>query len=1013
MSLFISYSRQDAPLVRRLHEALAARGRETWVDWEGIPPSAEWMREIEAAIDAAEAVVFLLSPASAASAVCRQEVAHAGAGNKRLLPVVCADVSPAHTPDALARLNWIWMRPGDDFAAAVETLLQAVDTDLDWVRAHTRLLVRAVEWQARAQDVSLALRGTDLLQAEQWLMQGPQRSPAPTELQTRYILESRRQAAQRRFRLLAAGTATLVSMAVLGTLFVVQRQATAMQAQVASARRLAAVSERLRVEPGFEANRTPSPTLSLQLAAEATRRALAAGNRSLEVDLALRRALAVAAQALPLPPPAEAPGHAFEQLVFTGQRLLAAAAGPLVTSRWDAAGLTAVGGSKRRASADQVALSPDGSFMATVGFGQRPGAVELWEADAEEPLARLPELDGQVDALAVMPGGSHVAVSSSVFDSHTQGWSPPRTRVWRRSSSRFVAELPGVGQPVFSPDGLHLVASRGDELVVWTLSALQAGARSPGTSLGAGDLPLFSPDGRHMAMRRGPGFTVTEVWRTADWSRASELPAELPVALGPGGRLLAWRGLDDKRTLHIAEVSSQREIARLATPQENAPAAFSPDGQRIAVGALARVDAWRLMGGGGALPAADAASAGGSADAPAHTAAHTSAGTPAAGAASATTSAAPSPTTTVDIAVLEGGNAMLLTRDADAPGGGSAAARAPGGADTDSVTHEFSARRWLRAGADGAAPRAVKLGLARLGALAADGRRAALAKGRQLRVVDTGSAATLASVTLPAEVTTLAISIDGQQVAAATTDGTLHLLPVKAPQQIVAVARPGREPLARLAVSPDGQGLTTVVTTASSRSGAKLSVELRRPANGTVTARTPTASWELDRGGGGMAALLCGLSPDGERVATVTRDSSTRVRVRAARDGRDLLTVNEPGETPRCAFSTDGQTLAIGSQDGTVRLWDLATQSEVGRIEGAEPVTHLALDATGRWLATIDDNAAHDDGDRHAGSARVWPVGQAELLAQACEWLLANLSIADWAQHLGAQPYAKACPGNE
>ena len=40
---FISYARQDRDLVRRLHDALTDRGRDTWVDWEGIPPTAEWM----------------------------------------------------------------------------------------------------------------------------------------------------------------------------------------------------------------------------------------------------------------------------------------------------------------------------------------------------------------------------------------------------------------------------------------------------------------------------------------------------------------------------------------------------------------------------------------------------------------------------------------------------------------------------------------------------------------------------------------------------------------------------------------------------------------------------------------------------------------------------------------------------------------------------------------------------------------------------------------------------------
>ena len=34
--VFISYSRRDQAFVRRLHDALVAAGRETWVDWERL-----------------------------------------------------------------------------------------------------------------------------------------------------------------------------------------------------------------------------------------------------------------------------------------------------------------------------------------------------------------------------------------------------------------------------------------------------------------------------------------------------------------------------------------------------------------------------------------------------------------------------------------------------------------------------------------------------------------------------------------------------------------------------------------------------------------------------------------------------------------------------------------------------------------------------------------------------------------------------------------------------------------
>ena len=44
--VFISYSRKDKEFVRSLHEALARHNRDTWVDWEDIPLTADWLKEI-------------------------------------------------------------------------------------------------------------------------------------------------------------------------------------------------------------------------------------------------------------------------------------------------------------------------------------------------------------------------------------------------------------------------------------------------------------------------------------------------------------------------------------------------------------------------------------------------------------------------------------------------------------------------------------------------------------------------------------------------------------------------------------------------------------------------------------------------------------------------------------------------------------------------------------------------------------------------------------------------------
>src|SRR6266516_4136110 len=167
--VFISYSRKDKDFVRRLDEELKRRDREAWVDWEGIPPVDKWEKTIYGAIEASNTFIFVLTPDSIASEICGKEIAHAAANNKRLVPVVHRDVAADRVPKSLGELNWIFCRDSDDFGEATETLVRALDTDLSWVRAHTRLLARAIEWDKNRRNNHSVLRANDLRSAEPWL----------------------------------------------------------------------------------------------------------------------------------------------------------------------------------------------------------------------------------------------------------------------------------------------------------------------------------------------------------------------------------------------------------------------------------------------------------------------------------------------------------------------------------------------------------------------------------------------------------------------------------------------------------------------------------------------------------------------------------------------------------------------------------------------------------------------------------------------------------------------------
>jgi hypothetical protein len=189
--VFISYSRRDKAFVEKLDASLRSLKRDPWVDWEDIYKGEEWWKAIQRGIESANTFIFVISPDSVASAVCRDEVTYAAECNKRFLPIVWREgFDPELLHPAIASHNWLFFRETDDFDHALQELIQAMDTDLDHLRAHTRLLMRASEWQTKAQNSSYLLRGHDLQEAEQWLMQGLNKSPKPTALQIQYLNSS-------------------------------------------------------------------------------------------------------------------------------------------------------------------------------------------------------------------------------------------------------------------------------------------------------------------------------------------------------------------------------------------------------------------------------------------------------------------------------------------------------------------------------------------------------------------------------------------------------------------------------------------------------------------------------------------------------------------------------------------------------------------------------------------------------------------------------------------------------
>jgi len=195
--VFVSYAREDRAFVERFRQALVDRGRTVWVDLEDILATEEWWKKIRRGIESADHFVFVLSPPSASSEVCRRELAHAVENPKRLIPVLYREVDAGAVPRELADRQWLRFLAADSFDVALDLVTKAFDTDPEWVNAHTRWQVRAIEWEGVRRDRSLLLCGRELGDAEGWLLgAGRPREPRPTPLQNQFIAASRRGAAE-------------------------------------------------------------------------------------------------------------------------------------------------------------------------------------------------------------------------------------------------------------------------------------------------------------------------------------------------------------------------------------------------------------------------------------------------------------------------------------------------------------------------------------------------------------------------------------------------------------------------------------------------------------------------------------------------------------------------------------------------------------------------------------------------------------------------------------------------
>jgi hypothetical protein len=184
LRVFISYSREDIDFADQLEAGLKVSGFEPTMKVR-----------LGALILDAETIVFVLSPASARSPICQWEVAEAVRLGKRIIPVPCKPIDGTVPPPELAGRNYIFFYaepklPGSGFGTGLGQLVSALNTDRDWLREHTRLLLRATEWRAGDWAENRLLSGSDIAAAKAWAARRPKDAPEPTDLHLEFIRAS-------------------------------------------------------------------------------------------------------------------------------------------------------------------------------------------------------------------------------------------------------------------------------------------------------------------------------------------------------------------------------------------------------------------------------------------------------------------------------------------------------------------------------------------------------------------------------------------------------------------------------------------------------------------------------------------------------------------------------------------------------------------------------------------------------------------------------------------------------
>ncbi|MFO7943973.1 MAG: TIR domain-containing protein [Anaerolineales bacterium] len=976
--VFVSYSRSDIAFARLLHEALQEHNFDTWIDWQDIPPSVDWLEEVYQAIEEADTFLFIISKNSLDSEICSLEIAHAAKNNKRMIPVVIDNIKADQVPKPLRDLNWVFFKDEEEFSNAFQTLMDAIHTDYEWVKEHTRLQVRALEWDRKGKKDGYLLRGGDLAEAESWLASAPEKDPRPTALQNDYILSSR-QAANRRQRItLGAVTLGLVISIALGVAAWRQRNQAVTESQARATAQAEAVSERATAQA--------ASTQSVKQKNEAERQARLAragflsvesfSQREDQLDLALLLALEAITQADTM----QSRSSLLSALVYRPQfaRFFYGHQGPVSNADFSPDGtlLATAGCSQPGPSAGNITCTrgeillwdlskgtlskrlktPHPTFISDIAFSPSDdllvstdwlGNIAVWDAEEQTLLAELePSPSGRIlDVVFTSDGESFLTSHEVMEDYGTDG----EIRIWDAKTMELmhIQRFPAAGSYAnleVTPDGKYLIAAKLNLSVIhlWDLEnweRVQDTFSEYESQIYQIDL---SPDGDILALGNQDGSLQL-------WDMEKDRPLGQPLeghddyitglAFNPDGDVIISSSQD--QSIRLWDVQNRELIGKpINFHQEKVPEiAFHPQGEQfVSVSADSLVGLWNL-----------------------------------------------SSSTLIDRPFGEHSGPVWdvdLTSDAETA--------VSGGVDGTLRIWDIGSDPELRDVLQ------AQLGQIYCVAISPDDRLLAAGGQEGIHLWDLEKAKSIGA-TLQEHgdpVISLAFSPDGDLLASGGMDSQVMIWDVKSRKRVESLTDP-HSIVPDVAFSPNGSTLTAVGCSKS---------------NYKYCEQGEIHFWDLGSEGRIHRSYLAhahdiwtaAFSPGGKVLATGSADKTVMFWdvENGQQIGEELGGFKSMVLSLR--YSPDGSMLASGDQDGNVILWDLDKKQTFGPAltSHTADVNTLVFSEDGHKLVS----ASHD------GRVLLWDLSLERWKQLACQRAGRNLTEHEWESYFPGKEYQTTCP---